>query len=718
MNELIRPEAADPSSILPGQAPALPVGAQPPLKPIAIPSPYYDGIPSGGANKQAPAPDPAPTTPNQPAAPQNPQPAVPSGVPDVFRQMYVPNNADAPQPTSPTTLAELAVPGYKQPIDPSSAVNQIYQNMASPQPDPVASPTSLPELAVPGYQKPQTQTQSIDITCMGVLPATPGVPASITEQSTRFRVGLDSYGFNYSAAQLAADLALVKQGRGQPGVYGPYDITITTPYDRALRRLAAARYTPEEQTYDLLWAFYDPQDEDERTQQRMALTRLREVGISPYADPAIKTYVQDQLSKAEYASDPRYPSTRNAPPPPPRPKMTSLGEDLYGMFVEPAVVLWEATHGKGNHSGGQIAWAAAEFGLNASMLIPGVGAAANGARALRVTAAEALAGTRLASALTTAKTAMEAATIGRQFGTQQVLADVDLWAAAQRQTIPPSHIGVPIPTPKTLELGPGLTIRSPTSAYLEPVQIISPPPHTPLPPATPNVIELPVGDAAIISSPDVLRVGGAPLVIDAQLALARASSSDLRTVQAMLDAQGEDVAGLLQQYGIKGRKSGNEFNGMDDVLARLNESLSNLAVVRERGFPYLFESRAHFEETKAAILEAAGMRGIDPSDVEFVVQGSSVHKPTAGDVDIALIVDPVKFEEYGEQFLRYSQKNNVSKSLLKEIPKGKLAYNRWMPRKPGDNLGAIIHETLVGGEKIQISLMKEGGEYLVAPYLR
>ncbi|WP_458687359.1 EndoU domain-containing protein [Nocardia tengchongensis] len=483
--ELAQPTAGATSPVVPDRLSALPAGGQPLLsaRPIsATPSMYYDGIPDGNANKQTPAPDPAPPVPNQPPAPQNPQPALPSSAPDVFRQMYDPN-AEVPQPASPKTLTELAVPGgytpTPQPLDPSTAVGQMYQQMVSPKPDPVSTPTTLAELAVPGYKEPPAST--VTVTCTGSLPVTPGVPAMITKPTDAFRVGQDRYGFNYSAEQLAADLALVQQGRGQPGVYGPYDITIVTPYDLALQRLAKARYTPEEQNYDLQWAFYDPQDDDERLQQQLALTRLREIGINPYADPATEKYVKDQLSKAQYASDPRYPSTRNTPPPPPRPKMTTLGEDLYGMFVEPAVILWEATHGKGNHSGGQIAWAAAEFGLNASTFIPVVGTAANGARALRITAAEALAGTRLASALSSAKNAMEAATLGRQFGTQQVLADADRWAAAQRQLAPPASIGAPLEQAAGgINLGASETVKPPIAPFrideLPPVLPVDVPP--------------------------------------------------------------------------------------------------------------------------------------------------------------------------------------------------------------------------------------------------
>ncbi|MRH86171.1 hypothetical protein GFY24_01605 [Nocardia sp. SYP-A9097] len=393
-------------------APGVPVAQQISVKPEPIgpepvsPFPTHKdwetgqtvpGLPNPGAADASASSKPAP---GQQPAPVNPAaPAPASGLPNVLDQMYV---NPAPQPESPKTLAELAVPGYKEPAKPS-VVDQLAQQMIAPAPDPAAAstPKTLTELAVPGYKEPPPVAPPVTVTCTTVVPV-PGLPKSITGPTNKFRVGLDGYGFNYPAEQLAADLALVRLGPVQTVSIGP------TPYQQALERLSQANYTIEEQNYDLQWAFHNPEDADEKSQQAQALTRLREIGINPYGDPEIEKYAKDQLAKTQYLSSPGS-SARNAPPPPPRPKMTSLGDDLYGMFVEPAVVLWEAAHGKGNHSAGAVAWAAAEFGLNASMFIPGVGAVTSGARVLRVGAAELMTGTRLAAALTGANDAIAAA---------------------------------------------------------------------------------------------------------------------------------------------------------------------------------------------------------------------------------------------------------------------------------------------------------------------
>ncbi|MFJ4656142.1 hypothetical protein ACIP5Y_33140 [Nocardia sp. NPDC088792] len=358
-------------------------------------------------------------------------------------------------------------------------------------------------------------------------------------------------------------------------------------------------------------------------------------------------------------------------------------------------------------------------------------------------------------------TAADALRISRQFQDQQLLKQIDTYG--QRTGLPPTHIGTPNPPhpdlpaihpaadpkiPPQREVLPQAVPYSDAAARnsviqdfavtLEGVPAVSPGIHVPLdspfnPQALPDFNEwrLPspdyyaqwssgssAGDGISRISPSELRFGGVPLVKDAQAAIARTGSDDLRIIQKMLDQHGEDVAGLLHQYGIKGRKSIPEFDGVDDVVARLNESLANLAEVRRRGYPYLFDSKKQFDEVKSAILDVAGKRGVDPADVEVVVQGSSLHKLTAGDIDIALVVDAETFERYGRQFLENATLDKVAKQIGKDVKKGKLPANRWAPREGSDNLGVIMYETLANGAKIQISLMKEGGEYLVAPYLR
>ncbi|MFD6352981.1 hypothetical protein KHQ06_06615 [Nocardia tengchongensis] len=698
----------------------------------------------------------------------------------MLEQMYLPpDQGGLPQQgPAPTTLAELALPGVDPKDYPRSptaaALDQIVGAITSAEPG--SAVDSGPKSLFPGIlvQNPVGVPKTTDIqvtaSCVLPVPSTPGaVPVSISSPNTRFRTNLE-----YTPQQLADDLAILKAGP-TPWV-GP-----GSPYDVAQQRLEAARYTIIEQRNDLERAFFEPRNDDERALQQAAFRRLHDAGIQ-WNDPAVERFLRDD--KTQFLSDPTKPARYTAPPKytpaeirqqileANRPDVdfrTAAGSFLVDMTIGPAIVLWDAAHDRGDHSGWEIAGAAAQLGLNVLML-PGVGgAAAAGARAgLRAVAPE------LMASLKASDSALDALRISREFQGQQLAKEVE--AFGQHSEIPQSHVSAPNPTesgvsnlhpdavpqparstprraesvaaqdagtvPDTVPYADAAarsSVAQEVSIVLEDIPVLTQGTHplldvptdlTAIPRFSPLRLADPAefshwavgrtaGDEAVaLYSPGDLRVAGTQLVPDAQMALARASYDDLRAVQAMLDVQGEDVAGLLNQYGIKGRKSVPGFSGVDDVVSRLNESLVNLAEVRQRGFPYLFDSKAHFEETKVAVLEAAGMRGINPDDVELLVQGSSVHKPLAGDVDIALVVSAAKFDEYSLQFLRYATKDNAKKSILKEIPKGKLAYNRWMPRSGGDNIGAIIHETLLGGQKIQISLMKEGGEYLVAPYLR
>ncbi|MGX1804676.1 EndoU domain-containing protein [Nocardia sp. NPDC055321] len=305
------------------------------------------------------------------------------------------------------------------------------------------------------------------------------LPASIITPQNTFRTGKDGYGFDYSSLQLAADLETIGKGP-QPWV-GP-----DNPYDLAVARLASARYTTEEQRNDLLWAFYDTTSYEQKVQQAQAIQRLAQIGIQPYADPSIKDYVLARET-LDRLTDPSQPP-RNTQPPPERPKTPSFGDVLYDVFVDPAVVLWQAMNGEGNHSAGEVALAAAEFGFNASMvfMVPGAGAAARIGIGAIGSAARA---TRLVEALSSVRNAYDAARIGRQFGVQHLIDDASRFAA-QRQRIPSSHIGAPNPASKPFELGPGISVNPSISRTPKIVELpASPKPNVPLPANSGLVLE-------------------------------------------------------------------------------------------------------------------------------------------------------------------------------------------------------------------------------------
>ncbi|MGF0317859.1 hypothetical protein [Nocardia fluminea] len=201
-------------------------------------------------------------------------------------------------------------------------------------------------------------------------------------------------------------------------------------------------------------------------------------------------------------------------------------------------------------------------------------------------------------------------------------------------------------------------------------------------------------------------------------ALALATEDELFAVQELIERWGEDAQMLLAQYGLKGSKKTPEFAGIDNVADKLHESLSNLDEVRYRGYPYLFESKQQFEELKKDVLELARRYGVNPEDVKFKIQGGSVHNPSTGDVDIALVVDPETFKKYARQFLDASMLGKIRKAIIKDEQKGKFAHYRWAPRQDLERpVGEILHDTLPDDYKIQVSLVEEGGPFDFGPYL-
>ncbi len=69
----------------------------------------------------------------------------------------------------------------------------------------------------------------------------------------------------------------------------------------------------------------------------------------------------------------------------------------------------------------------------------------------------------------------------------------------------------------------------------------------------------------------------------------------------------------------------------------LSEMETYVNVIRARGYPFRFTSKAHFEQFKSALKKGLGDLGLPLDDVR--VQGSSLRRATAGDVDIAVFVE-------------------------------------------------------------------------------
>jgi hypothetical protein len=98
--------------------------------------------------------------------------------------------------------------------------------------------------------------------------------------------------------------------------------------------------------------------------------------------------------------------------------------------------------------------------------------------------------------------------------------------------------------------------------------------------------------------------------------------------------------------------------------ADLMQQMENwVNVVHKRGFPYKFADLGEFQQFSRTLLTAVKEAGLPTNDVR--VQGSSLRKPTADDVDPAVFVDEATFDK-----------------LLVDRFDGRAAFSESSPRTP------------------------------------
>ncbi|MEU3009329.1 hypothetical protein [Nocardia asteroides] len=393
-------------------------------------------VPKGADTPQAPATAPSspattPQAPTSPPATGEPSTSTPSPSTLPLQELGV-----LPGGTNPVTVPNYPVvdPGSTLPVVVATA---LPEGSSLQQTSTAANGIRVTETTVttPGLA-PVTTTKITEepvvaatVECTVPVPlAQPGVlPPSITNPQTIFQTGS-----NYSREQLEADLKAFEAGQlVWVGPNGP------TAYDVARARLTAAMYTPGEQFNDLVWANHVPRNQAEIEERFAAVTRLNQAGI-PWLDPAIAAWVTDQ-QQITVAEDP-YSTVDNT-----RPSMYSPAElrrqaleasrteltagdlkqglngFLVGATVGPALILWDAAHDRGDYSGAEIAWAAAELGINTASIIPGLGT---------LTGAAAKAGLRRIApktweALAAADNAVDAVRIGRTTQQRELTDAVD-----------------------------------------------------------------------------------------------------------------------------------------------------------------------------------------------------------------------------------------------------------------------------------------------------
>jgi hypothetical protein len=172
-----------------------------------------------------------------------------------------------------------------------------------------------------------------------------------------------------------------------------------------------------------------------------------------------------------------------------------------------------------------------------------------------------------------------------------------------------------------------------------------------------------------------------------------------------------------------------------DLDAAVKQGMSDFEAAKARGFPYGFKDKAAFDEFAKQLKEGIAAKpapsgGIAVPTGEAAVQGSAVYRPTADDIDVALLVDQKQFDRLIEQsFPREVAKvrtrgidplrmtmgdaqSAAEKTLANAVETGILKRDKVVPRLSNirDKLESIA------GKGVDLSVVKRGGKFDHGPY--
>ncbi|MDJ0746414.1 MAG: DUF4157 domain-containing protein [Xenococcaceae cyanobacterium MO_167.B27] len=199
---------------------------------------------------------------------------------------------------------------------------------------------------------------------------------------------------------------------------------------------------------------------------------------------------------------------------------------------------------------------------------------------------------------------------------------------------------------------------------------------------------------------------------DARQALSELKQEQVDQLTKLLKEDPSNAEDILKQYFYKAKKSNAELP--DDVASKLQESLDNFKVVKERGYPYGFENIDDFLSFKKELNSALARYNIPTDNIR--IHGSAVHKTTPGDLDVAIIVDEKQFQELGARFIANSRLDKIKTQITKELAKGKIPSYRFSPRR-GNTVAQSVYGKAGNLEKIQVSLIRQGSQFDIGPYL-
>ena len=204
------------------------------------------------------------------------------------------------------------------------------------------------------------------------------------------------------------------------------------------------------------------------------------------------------------------------------------------------------------------------------------------------------------------------------------------------------------------------------------------------------------------------------------------------------DALAKDRADLRWQMNDKNRRltAAGEPPRYTDLDSEVNAGMKNAAVARDRGYPYGFKDKAQFVAMAAKLKGDIGALPAPPGGIaipttEIVVQGSAVHRPTAADVDLAVLVSPTDFaklieQSFPKECLRVRARgldplmlteatatNAAERTLGRAVESGKINRNIANPKLSDARDAAAA----AAGVKVDLSIIKKGGPFDHGPYL-
>jgi hypothetical protein len=172
-----------------------------------------------------------------------------------------------------------------------------------------------------------------------------------------------------------------------------------------------------------------------------------------------------------------------------------------------------------------------------------------------------------------------------------------------------------------------------------------------------------------------------------------------------------------------------------DLDAAVKQGMSDFEAAKARGFPYGFNDKAAFDGFAKHLKEGIAGKptpsgGIAVPTGEAAVQGSAVYRPTADDIDVALLVDQKQLDQLIEQsFPREVAKvrargidplrmtmgdaqSAAEKTLANAVETGILKRDKVAPRLSDirDKLESIA------GKGVDLSVVKRGGKFDHGPY--